>query len=640
MKYLPILTLMALSALYVAPDTRADTKPCNCNCQCAASPINPSNVAGVTAITVPAPQISEVINGELDLRALGGAEADVNVAYPDIANGHTVGLFWTSDTQQYRAPVQTVRDGARSLIFKIPNATVSNDLGHSPKLTASVGVAGNPLVISAPLEFKVVNSTPSGEFPQPTLPGSPGNQVDIGALADDLTVSVHYPSMAQNQIVKVFWEGTGVTPYATPLRLVPNTDPMEFKIPKAIVIASLGKPVVVTYETAIDGQQEVRSDPASLRISLLTLPDAPSVPLANGVQLDLRTLGSKDLPITLTYPGIASGHTAGIRWAGNPPYDTPHPPIGETPRPLQFTIPYSKVRQEKGNSVDITASVGVGDDNLAVSPKLSLTIVDTRPTGEQIAGDLNARYNDTRPVCDDSKPAYYCSGIALRATVNGDYDPWNPSPSGERVGGVSFSYMRKDTYITDFLYNSGFLLFDQDDAVSQDKELTYLCIYAYDSWTLHGNTDKGCGFKPKAADLSSCASVGVFTADQWYAYTQRLTHQKYQCSLSTADPAQFYTSIQVRARTPALPTPIAYGYNELMIGTWPQNIGAQLPIQAFFYKINAPTGNPAAALAEAKVYQTKYMQRTQIWVPVIKVDLKRNAENPFSYAEADQAIQQ
>jgi hypothetical protein len=198
--------------------------------------------------------------------------------------------------------------------------------------------------------------------------------------------------------------------------------------------------------------------------------------------------------------------------------------------------------------------------------------------------------------------------------------------------------MRKDTYFTDFFHNSGFMFVDQDEAEAQHKALSYLCIYAYDAWTLYGNVDKGCGFKGRALDMSSCAGVDVRTPEQWYAYTERLSHQKYQCSLSTIDADQFYTSILVRERKPTLPTPIQFGYNELMVGVWPQDIGEKLPIQGFFYKVNAPTGAPATALAEAKAYQTKYRQRTQLWRPVIKIDFARIKDTPFSYSTSDQAV--
>jgi hypothetical protein len=163
MKNLPLLLFAALVLLCTLPAAQAEMPPCNCNCQCVATP---SGTAALTAINVPAPSVTEAVNGELDLQSLGAADATVEVAYPDIRDGHNVGLYWTSLIGQFRAPVQKVSGGAKSVTFKIPNTTVVNDLGQTPRLTASVVIDDNPLVISAALDIKVINSTPAGQFPQ------------------------------------------------------------------------------------------------------------------------------------------------------------------------------------------------------------------------------------------------------------------------------------------------------------------------------------------------------------------------------------------------------------------------------------------------------------------------------------------
>jgi hypothetical protein len=336
----------------------------------------------------PPPVVVEAVNDELDLQTLGTADATVELTYPEISNGHTAGLYWTSATGQYRAPVQTVRDGAKSLIFKIPNATVVRDLGQSPVLTASVGVASDPLVISQPRTIKVISGAPPGQYPAAALPDFADNLVDIGTLTDDLKVRVAYDSLGAGQIVKVLWRG--VTSYDTPMRLPADNTPLEFTIPHATVVTSLGRPVTLSYEVTLDGQTAQPSERLAPNIVLRTLKEVPVVPQAAQGQVDVKDLLGKPLRVTYTYTGITPGHTAGIRWAGNPEYDTPHPAIGATPRPLEFTIPYDKVLHEKDKTVLVSASVGVGDGQLAISPAVSLKVIDTRPKGEEIAADLNA----------------------------------------------------------------------------------------------------------------------------------------------------------------------------------------------------------------------------------------------------------
>lgn len=633
MKRFSALIATTFIALGITTGALADTRQCDCACQCE-TPASPASFSvSPTAIAKPPPpQVQEAANGELDLRLLNSADVTVELKYPEIANGHTAGLYWTSGIQQYRTPVQTVKDDAKSVIFKIPNASVMNDLGQTVTLTASVGVGSDRLVISEPQTIKVINSTPAGQYPPPTVEGAPGNQVDIGALTGDLTVSVYYPPvMAAGQIARVLWRGA--TAYETAPRNVPDGNPLEFTIPHATVLASLGTPVTVSYEVTVDGQPSQPSDTTTLHIKLQTVDAAPVVPSANGGQLDLKNLAGQPLKVTYTYNGIAAGHTVGIRWAGNPVYDTPHPVIGATPRPLEFTIPYDKVKLEKDKTVQLTASVGIGDGQLAVSPALALKVIDTRPRGEDVAADLNARYMDTRMACDNNAPAYYCNGIIIRSTQNGNYDPWNPSPAAIKLGGVSFSYMRKDAYVSSLYHVSGFTFMPQEKAIAEGKSVDYLCIYAYDAGTLVGiRGAQGCGLKPRSAldgDVSTCRSVGVQTVAQWYAYTRTIPNRDYQCSLSTADATQFAASFQVRSQRP--PNMEAF-WNEMMVKLWPQNVPANLPLESFFY--TTETGR-----AEAKIYQSKYTARTGQWLPVIRLNLSNLAASPFSYSTADQAIQ-
>jgi hypothetical protein len=505
MKRFSTLIATTFIALGTAVGALADTQQCDCACQCQ-TPSSPGalSVSPSAIAKPPPPTVTEAPNGELDVRLLGAADATVELTYPEIANGHTAGLYWTSGIQQYRAPVQTVKDGAKIIIFTIPNASVVADLGQTVTLTASVGVGNDRLVISEPQTINIISSTPVGQYPAPTVPGAPDNQVDIGALAGDLTISVHYPPlMAAGQIARVLWRGT--TAYETPPRMVPDGNPLDFTIPHATVLASLGKPVTLSYEVTVDGQAYEPSDTTPLHINLQTVDSVPVVPAANAGQVDLKTLAGQPLKVTYTYNGIAAGHTVGMRWAGNPVYDTPHPVIGATPRPLEFTIPYDKVKLEKDKTVQLTASVGIGDSHVAVSPALSLKVIDTRPRGEEVAADLNARYNDTRASCENNTPSYYCNGVTTRGTANANFDPWDPSPTQLRKGSVSVSHIRKDSKVTFLWQNSGYVLFSQNEAISQAKAQEYLCGFPHDGATDLGRLDYGCGFTPKTGRAGEVA---------------------------------------------------------------------------------------------------------------------------------------
>ncbi|MEB0094453.1 hypothetical protein QN408_24915, partial [Pseudomonas sp. CCI4.2] len=299
------------------------------------------------------------------------------------------------------------------------------------------------------------------------------------------------------------------------------------------------------------------------------------------------------------------------------------------------SFPKTEIAKDVDGDAVVTYSVGIDGNPLEISQPLTLHIIAGSTPGEDAAKAINARYRDTRDSCSGDTPAYYCDGVVIRATENGNFDPWDPSPSAVKLGGVSFSYMRVDAHVDSLYHNSGFIFFDQNSAIAQQKAPVYLCIYAYDAGTIVGvRSNSGCGLKPRsvpAADLSSCSSVNVRTVEQWYTYTQTLLNRDYQCSLSTADAVQFATSYQVRAKRP--PNMEAL-WNEIMITTWPQDYGASLPIEAFFYKTSASAG-----LAEAKAYQTKFKNKTGRWVPIVRLNLAQLNGEPFSYAATDQAAQ-
>jgi len=256
------------------------------------------------------------------------------------------------------------------------------------------------------------------------------------------------------------------------------------------------------------------------------------------------------------------------------------------------------------------------------------------PEGVNLASRLNDRYAATREKCEEQMPAYYCSGVMIRGTQNGNFDPWNPSAQAIALGGVSFSYLRADAYVSDVYRNSGFIVLTEQEAVSKNKSLDYLCVYPYDAWTAQPQRPAGgCGFQPRSvhiADSSTCDQVNATTESGWYTFTSNLAKQQDQCSLSTHDPEQFLTSLKVRAnRLTNMPD----AWNEVLVSVWDQNVPGQLPLEAFFYK--NPTG-----LAEAKAYQQKYATRTGgLWLPVVKLDLTQLKGAPFSYSPTDQAVQ-
>lgn len=83
-------------------------------------------------------------------------------------------------------------------------------------------------------------------------------------------------------------------------------------------------------------------------------------------------------------------------------------------------------------------------------------------------------------------------------------------------------------------------------------------------------------------------------------------------------------------------------HNEILMRTWPENFGANLPLEAFFY-----IEGSAAGLAEARHNQRDLKSTDNVTVPIIKIKLPTselrpvwtiNAPATFEYAGEDQAI--
>lgn len=471
------------------------------------------------------------------------------------------------------------------------------------------------------------------DLPPAAVVEAPNRELILQDLGANARATVTYPAINNGHTVGLRW--TGKTTYYAPVQTVGATRPLTFNIPKTTISLDAGTTGVVTYSVGVDGNPLEISQPLPIKVIGTPAPGddypKPALPAAPGGKLDLATLGAT-ATVTATYPSITNGHTVGMRWTGKTTYNTPVQTVGVT-RPLVFAIPKTEIAKDQGNTAVLTYSVGIGEGPLKISDPLSIEVINTPPSdGAAIAQAINTRYRDTRESCAANMPSYYCNGVVIRGTGNGNYDPWNPSTGAITLGGTSFSYMRVDANVTP-AFSSGFIFSPQEKAIADNKIVEYLCIYVHNASTSSNLRDKGCGMRPRshiAGDLSSCASINVRTLAQWNAHAAALPSAAYQCSLSTQDAAQFQVSIQARAN---INIPFKTLWNEVMIATWAPDIGNRLPIEAFWWN----TGK--GSVAEAQAYQTKFKARTGLWVPVIRVDVTQLTGSPFSYNAADQAVQ-
>ncbi|WP_248918957.1 hypothetical protein [Pseudomonas entomophila] len=356
-------------------------------------------------------------------------------------------------------------------------------------------------------------------------------------------------------------------------------------------------------------------------------------------------------------PRLRSGDTVTVSLAPQGSRQTTfisRPLTAQGSGPIALTIPVRELANYIGRSADVTVAIGRANNSLRFSRPRTISVVVT--SGGDVASRLNTRYRNTVNRCTYAQrsdyPAYYCNGIIIRSVDNGDFDPWIPSPTARNLGGISFSYFRLDSNVTNFYRNAGFIFFPQREAYAQGRAIDFLCIYAYDGWTFAGERRvAGCGLRTRAlpgSDPSSCVDQGATTVQGWYNHVRTINHNSFQCSLSTRDANQFAVSYQVRNNPPAdIRDRVRAPWNEMMAAMWVRpdeplppttkrsgEIGTQLPIEAFFYRTNSTT-----SLNDARAFQQKYKDRTNLWVPIIALDLGQVRGYPFRYNAADQAVQ-
>lgn len=264
--------------------------------------------------------------------------------------------------------------------------------------------------------------------------------------------------------------------------------------------------------------------------------------------------------------------------------------------------------------------------------------------GMQTAADMNRRFLDTSDRCG-SNPSWYCNGIMIRAAnATPSYHAWDPSPSSQRRGGISFSYFRSDLYATRLqgARTQGFTVKSGQAGALSAHPLTVLCSFPYDAGTGDRN-DGGCGpNKYYLSESRACSALEITTARQWLTHfldPQVTGEERYrhQCGFAADNEESFAASLEARRISKPQEQLVGWSQNELAIATWESGIAEKLPIESFFYIPVASAGNDLSGLAGAQFMQRDYYQQTGMIVPVIRMSLDNQAE-VFSWHAADQVI--
>lgn len=254
---------------------------------------------------------------------------------------------------------------------------------------------------------------------------------------------------------------------------------------------------------------------------------------------------------------------------------------------------------------------------------------------------LNKLYNSQAWGCVEflnlEEPGIQCSGVFIHGNETGQPQVWIPNPSDPRDS-VSFSYLRSDIPTTKLYSASGFI-YDQTNRDDNKKLLMLYCFYPFDSVSiqnkLHPAQSHGCGLADKTyqsnnmGDFESCTSVAVNTADEWISKflingTPELLVPN-GCSFSPNHQSGFLNTINVQIKTKS-----PY-WNELITETWDEATAHKIPVIAFFY-IEDDLKNQINAI----YYQQDYCKMYNKFVPVVILNLDKNASEAFSARKEDQ----
>lgn len=280
----------------------------------------------------------------------------------------------------------------------------------------------------------------------------------------------------------------------------------------------------------------------------------------------------------------------------------------------------------------------------------------TAQTPAQVVASLNRLYNDVQQNdCREigtnlPRGHYYCSGIIIRATEDGDYLPWTFSPGAVAQGAASFSWIRRDMHPAVMFRPSGFVVRTVKEAEQTGLpgyDAGMICLYPLDASTSGNRGHNGCAVRQPSVHVfypqpdvphrnaayawGSCEDIGVTTLGDWLGYTGDMQGgaTEDQCSWNADSQSGWNNAIATPVHYPDL----SFIWNELLMATVDDGYSLKNYIPAVYLAASSlETG-----LEPARNFQRKLAAHGN-QVPIVRLDLQ--AAQPFSYHEEDQVIAQ
>lgn len=269
--------------------------------------------------------------------------------------------------------------------------------------------------------------------------------------------------------------------------------------------------------------------------------------------------------------------------------------------------------------------------------------------GYSILESINKLYSQTSRDCGKpSQPAFLCSGIILRAIFpSKEYNFWEPSPKSMKSGGISVSYLRKDSKYKKLAYglNSGYFLYPIFSKPKSLEKYNVLCFFPLDAATdlranagctdssLTENVEKFC----HETEITISIDKKINIEDLWIVdYRNKGSDHSKQCSYDVSDDRNeksgpdFYSGILAMSK---LGQESFNLQNEIRIQTWKSTPPKSPPIMALFY-------TDMNGIDSARLYQIQWYKTTKQIKPIINLQLPDKPENDakFSFKHNDQAL--
>lgn len=268
-------------------------------------------------------------------------------------------------------------------------------------------------------------------------------------------------------------------------------------------------------------------------------------------------------------------------------------------------------------------------------------------SGEKTLCYIKYDYNNTQIRCNqnDSEPGVLCTGVVFRGTdsdLSRSYYSWNPSPASVTSGGVSFSYLRKDSKFNRlaYLYSSGFIFYPVNfTPKNKDNTIKILCGFSLDAGT-NARSDRGCGQYGNVSVSRPCTDQGIDNASDWFDinYQNANKNRERICGFPLySDDNSINTAKMFEAmiKSQILLKDISFNeQNELRIETWAQN-KSDIPIESFFYLSGMNKG-----LKSSQKDQSDFYDQFGEIIPIIEISFPSSMKDDviFSYNEKDQVV--